>query len=105
MEIVAVSVSAVAEKLVGPIRRKISYVSHHQSYVEELSQVLTRLKYEKEDVRSAVDYAMRKGEEVYEDVKCWLSHVDRFTENVEAILADEGEAKKPCFLGLCPNLF
>lgn len=105
MEIVALSVSAVAEKLVGPIRRKISYVSHHQSYVEELSQVLTRLKYEKEDVRSAVDYAMRKGEEVYEDVKCWLSHVDRFTENVEAILADESEAKKPCFLGLCPNLF
>lgn len=105
MEVALASVSEVAKILVGPIHRKISYVFKYQSYVEELSQVLMMLKNEKEDVRSAVDYAMRKGEEVYEDVKCWLSHVDRFTENVEAILADEGEAKKHCFLGLCPNLF
>lgn len=70
----------------------------------ELSQVLMRLKDEKEDVRSVVDHAMRKGEEVYEDVNRWLIDVDRFTEEVVAILDDEDETEKRCFFGLCPNL-
>lgn len=98
-------VGSFADALVGVIRSNISYVSNYQRHVEELSEVLMRLKNEKEDVQSAVDYAMTKGEVIYEDVNRWLIDVGGFTEKVEAILADEGEAEKGCFLGLCPNLF
>ncbi|KAF2294473.1 hypothetical protein GH714_011707 [Hevea brasiliensis] len=55
-------------------------------------------------LQQSVDEAKRKGEEIYESVDKWLIEAGKAIEEADEFIQGEEQAKKRCFVGLCPDL-
>ncbi|XP_022742591.1 probable disease resistance protein At4g27220 isoform X2 [Durio zibethinus] len=104
--IVSSIVTSVAEYTIAPIINQIKYLSNHDNNVQSLNDQAKNLKCARERVQHAVDTAKRNGEKIENDVNNWLTAVNKkIDEEVEKVMQDEEEAKKKCFLGLCPSFW
>ncbi|EOX93486.1 Cc-nbs-lrr resistance-like protein [Theobroma cacao] len=73
---------------------------NHQGKVQNLKSQIEKMKYE----RDRIQHSKGKGEEIEQDVQSWLTHAeDKIKEEEEIVKSLEAEAKKRCFIGLCPN--
>uniref|UniRef100_A0A2C9WHI5 Uncharacterized protein n=1 Tax=Manihot esculenta TaxID=3983 RepID=A0A2C9WHI5_MANES len=94
----------IKEFVVVPIKRHISYPFTHKIKVEKLHHEAGRLKNRTVKLKQAVEEATRKGEEIYESVNKWLIDADKAIEEAEECIQGGEQAKKRCFVGLCPDL-
>ncbi|XP_021618364.1 disease resistance protein At4g27190 [Manihot esculenta] len=94
----------IMEFVVVPIKRHISYPFTYKSKVEKLHHEAGILKNRKVKLQQAVEEATRKGEEIYESVNKWLIDAGKAIEEAEECIQGEEQAKKRCFVGLCPDL-
>ncbi|KAG8655065.1 hypothetical protein MANES_04G000301v8 [Manihot esculenta] len=95
---------SIIEFVVVPIKPHISYPFTYKSKVEKLHHEVGRLKNRKVKLQQAVEEATRKGEEIYESVNKWLIDAGKSIEEAEEYIQGEEQAKKKCFVGLCPDL-
>ncbi|KAG8650694.1 hypothetical protein MANES_07G063001v8 [Manihot esculenta] len=94
----------IMEFVVVPIKRHISYPFTYKIKVEKLHHEAGRLKNRTVKLQQAVEEATRKGEEIYESVNKWLIDAGKAIEEAEECIKGEEQAKKRCFVGLCPDL-
>uniref|UniRef100_A0A2C9VJ07 AAA+ ATPase domain-containing protein n=1 Tax=Manihot esculenta TaxID=3983 RepID=A0A2C9VJ07_MANES len=94
----------IMEFVVVPIKRHISYPFTYKSKVEKLHHEAGKLKNRTVKLQQAVEEATRKGEEIYESVNKWLIDAGKAIEEAEECIQGEEQAKKRCFVGLCPDL-
>ncbi|XP_043814384.1 uncharacterized protein LOC110618489 isoform X3 [Manihot esculenta] len=94
----------IMEFVVVPIKRHISYPFTYKSKVEKLHHESEKLKNRKVKLQRAVEEATRKGEEIDESVNKWLNDAGKAIEEAEECIKGEEQAKKRCFVGLCPDL-
>ncbi|XP_043814388.1 uncharacterized protein LOC110619224 isoform X2 [Manihot esculenta] len=94
----------IMEFVVVPIKRHISYPFTYKSKVEKLHHEAGRLKNRTVKLQQAVEEATRKGEEIYDSVNKWLIDAGKAIEEAEECIQGEEQAKKRCFVGLCPDL-
>ncbi|KAG8650683.1 hypothetical protein MANES_07G060300v8 [Manihot esculenta] len=94
----------IMEFVVVPIKRHISYPFTYKSKVEKLHHESEKLKNRTVKLQQAVEAATRKGEEIYESVNKWLNDAGKAIEEAEECIKGEEQAKKRCFVGLCPDL-
>ncbi|XP_058006713.1 disease resistance protein At4g27190-like [Hevea brasiliensis] len=77
-----------------------TYKSKFETLHHEAEQLMNkRLK-----LQQSVDEAKRKGEEIYESVDKWLIEAGKAIEEADEFIQGEEQAKKRCFVGLCPDL-
>ncbi|KAF2294492.1 hypothetical protein GH714_011927 [Hevea brasiliensis] len=77
-----------------------TYKSKFETLHHEAEQLMNkRLK-----LQQSVDGAKRKGEEIYESVDKWLIEAGKAIEEADEFIQGEEQAKKRCFVGLCPDL-
>ncbi|XP_022744214.1 probable disease resistance protein At4g27220 isoform X1 [Durio zibethinus] len=99
-------VTIAAEYTIAPIKNQIKFLSNHEKSVQSLKDQVESLKDARERVRHSIDAAKRNGEEIEHDADKWLTTVNKkIDEEVERVIQDEEEAKKKCFLGLCPSFW
>ncbi|KAG8650650.1 hypothetical protein MANES_07G062348v8 [Manihot esculenta] len=94
----------IMEFVVVPIKRHISYPFTYKSNVKKLHHDSGKLKNTTVKLQQAVEEATRKGEEIYESVNKWLIDAAKAIEEAEECIKGEEQAKKRCFVGLCPDL-
>ncbi|KAG8650691.1 disease resistance protein At4g27190-like [Manihot esculenta] len=94
----------IMEFVVVPIKRHISYPFTYKSNVKKLHDESGKLKNRTVELQQAVEEATRKGEEIYERVNKWLNDAGKAIEEAEECIKGEEQAKKRCFVGLCPDL-
>ncbi|KAG8650666.1 probable disease resistance protein At1g61310 [Manihot esculenta] len=94
----------IMEFVVVPIKRHISYPFTYKSKVEKLHHESEKMKNRTVKLQQAVEEATRKGEEIYESVNKWLNDAGKAIEEAEECIKGEEQAKKRCFVGLCPDL-
>ncbi|XP_021602179.1 uncharacterized protein LOC110607389 isoform X1 [Manihot esculenta] len=94
----------IMEFVVVPIKRHTSYPFTYKSKVEKLHHEAGKLKNRTVKLQQAVEEATRKGEEIYERVNKWLIDAGKAIEEAEECIQGEEQAKKRCFVGLCPDL-
>ncbi|XP_058007428.1 uncharacterized protein LOC110661427 isoform X2 [Hevea brasiliensis] len=94
----------IMEFIVVPIKRHISYPFIYKSKVETLRSEAEQLKNKRLNLQQSVDEATRKGEEIYESVNKWMIDAGKAIEEAEEFIQGEEQAKKRCFVGLCPDL-
>ncbi|KAK0584452.1 hypothetical protein LWI29_013521 [Acer saccharum] len=94
-----------AELSVVAIGKHICYPFKCQSNIDCLKKQVEKLEDLRGRVKHEVDEAERQGDGIENDVSKWLNSVDEFIQGVKkTIIEDEENAKKRCFIGLCPNL-
>ncbi|XP_043814222.1 uncharacterized protein LOC110608107 [Manihot esculenta] len=94
----------IMEFVVVPIKRHISYPFTYKSKVEKLHHEAEELKNRTVKLQQAVEEATRKGEEIHKSVNKWLNDAGKAIEEAEECIKGEEQAKKRCFVGLCPDL-
>ncbi|XP_043814219.1 uncharacterized protein LOC110605262 isoform X3 [Manihot esculenta] len=94
----------IKELVVVPIKRLISYPFTCKSNVEKLRHETEELKNITDKLQEAVDEAKRHGVEINESVNKWLNDARKAIEEAEECIQGEEQAKKRCFVGLCPDL-
>ncbi|XP_039029192.1 uncharacterized protein LOC120163290 [Hibiscus syriacus] len=78
------------------------YMSKPES-IQNLKQQIEKLRYERDRMQRLIEVANE--EETNQDVRRWVIHAEETIKEEEEILENlEAQAKKRCFLGLCPNL-
>ena len=99
---IVISIAAkIAEYLVDPIERRLSYLFSHRGHIHRLQKEVVELMHLRDDVRIAVEEAMRRGDQIRPTVQHWLTRADELTRQAEVLMIDEN---KSCFNGWCPNL-
>ncbi|KAJ9175172.1 hypothetical protein P3X46_013751 [Hevea brasiliensis] len=92
------------EYIVGPIKRHMSHPFTYKSKFETLHHEAEQLMNKRLKLQQSVDEAKRKGEEIYESVDKWLIEAGKAIEEADEFIQGEEQAKKRCFVGLCPDL-
>ncbi|RVW53233.1 Disease resistance protein [Vitis vinifera] len=99
---IVISIAAkIAEYLVDPIERRLSYLFSHRGHIHRLQKEVVELMHLRDDVRIAVEEAIRRGDEIRPIVQHWLTLADEITMKAQDLMIDEN---KSCFNGWCPNL-
>ncbi|KAK6289271.1 hypothetical protein POUND7_000812, partial [Theobroma cacao] len=97
-------VSEIAKFMFLQIKRRISYVFHHQRRVETFEEKVQRLKERRDRVQHDVNAAKRNAEKIEIGVENWLIEVDKIINERAKEMKDlEDKARNKCFIGLCPN--
>ncbi|KAF2318292.1 hypothetical protein GH714_004620 [Hevea brasiliensis] len=96
-------VPMIVEYTFVPVKRHLSYAFNCGSKVEKLKNQVENLKNQRDGLKPHVDEATRRGDEIYANVKNWLTSVDEAIREADD-LVDEEQARESCFLGLIPNL-
>ncbi|OAY45439.1 probable disease resistance protein At1g61310 [Manihot esculenta] len=94
----------IAEFFAVPIKRHISYPFTYKSNVEKLHHEAEELKNRTVKLQQSVEESTRQGDEIHESVSKWLSDAGKAIEEAEECSKGEKQAKKRCFVGLCPDL-
>ncbi|KAE8684147.1 hypothetical protein F3Y22_tig00111151pilonHSYRG00132 [Hibiscus syriacus] len=82
----------------------MSYKSKLES-IQNLKQQIQKLRYEKDRMQRLIEVADENREETDQDARRWVIRAEEKIKEEEEILEDlEAQAKKRCFLGMCPNL-
>ncbi|XVF30748.1 hypothetical protein REPUB_Repub16aG0085200 [Reevesia pubescens] len=103
MDICISIVAKTSEYAVIPIKNQISYIFKHEGMVENLKNGVEKLKHARERVRHLVEEAQRKGNEIEQSAKKWLTEVNqKLTDQAQE--EDQNQAKNKCFFGMCHNL-
>ncbi|XP_058007400.1 uncharacterized protein LOC110649893 isoform X3 [Hevea brasiliensis] len=92
------------EYIVGPIIRHMSHPFTCKSKFETLHHEAEQLRNKRLKLQQSADEAKRKGEEIYESVDKWLIEAGKAIEEADEFIQGEEQAKKRCFVGLCPDL-
>ncbi|KAF2294506.1 hypothetical protein GH714_012073 [Hevea brasiliensis] len=82
----------------------MSYPFTYKSKFETLHHEAEQLMNKRLKLQQSVDEAKRKGEEIYESVDKWLIEAGKAIEEADEFIQGEEQAKKRCFVGLCPDL-
>ncbi|XP_050213563.2 uncharacterized protein LOC130014652 [Mercurialis annua] len=91
--------------VVLPIKRRVSYPFTYRAKVHRLQDLAAKLRDKRRRLEDSVSDVERNGEDVYEDVRNWLSHSETAIQEAEVLVnAQDEAAKKRCFVGLCPDL-
>ncbi|XP_048436134.1 probable disease resistance protein At4g27220 [Pyrus x bretschneideri] len=104
MEIVTGIVGKVAEYAIEPAIRRVGYLTHCRSSLQNLLTQVDKLTSAREGVEHKVDEAQRQGKRIESEVRNWLKQVDEITEEAGEMWKDEIQAKMNCLHGFCPNL-
>ncbi|RAL39790.1 hypothetical protein DM860_018254 [Cuscuta australis] len=91
-----------ADLTVGPIGKQIGYVISYRHNLTEHKDALKELKNRRDVVQIRVDEARRQGEEIFEEVKDWISKAVEITKNAEELCA---KGPQDCSWRSCPNLW
>ncbi|KAF2294543.1 hypothetical protein GH714_012399 [Hevea brasiliensis] len=75
-----------------------------KSKFETLHHEAEQLRNKRLKLQQSADKAKRKGEEIYESVDKWLIEAGKAIEEADEFIQGEEQAKKRCFVGLCPDL-
>ncbi|KAJ9175175.1 hypothetical protein P3X46_013754 [Hevea brasiliensis] len=75
-----------------------------KSKFETLHHEAEQLRNKRLKLQQSADEAKRKGEEIYESVDKWLIEAGKAIEEADEFIQGEEQAKKRCFVGLCPDL-
>ncbi|KAK8328496.1 hypothetical protein V6Z11_A11G254400 [Gossypium hirsutum] len=98
-------VTGVVGYLLQKIKRNFSYVCHHRTMVLDFEKKVEMLKDKRDRVLLDVDAAQKNCETIYPDVNHWLMKVDdMIISELNKVKGLEDEAKKKCFISLCPNV-
>ncbi|KAF2294521.1 hypothetical protein GH714_012175 [Hevea brasiliensis] len=82
----------------------MSHPFTYKSKFETLHREAGQLKNKRLKLQQSVDEATRKGEEIYESFNKWMIDAGKAIEEAEEFIQGEEQAKKRCFVGLCPDL-
>ncbi|XP_068340196.1 uncharacterized protein [Pyrus communis] len=104
MVIVTGIVGKVAEYAIEPAIRRVGYLTHCRSSLQNLRTQVDKLTSAREGVEHKVDEAQRQGKRIESEVQNWLKQVDEITEEAGELWKDEIQAKMNCLHGFCPNL-
>nr|XP_048327279.1 probable disease resistance protein At4g27220 isoform X1 [Ziziphus jujuba var. spinosa] len=109
MEFLAAIVGSIIGKIAGctiePNGRQFGYLFYYESNINNLKTQFQHLKDTKQDLQHTLDVATRRGEEIKQSIKNWLSQIDSISEMVENFLSDhEGQANTGCSIKSFPNL-
>lgn len=104
MEVIISIVAKIGEYLVSPVGRQLGYLFLYKSNIENLRTQIQHLRYMKDKVQHSVDDAIRKGEEIENEVQNWLNRVSEISEEAEKYFEHERQANKNCSIGSFPNL-
>ncbi|CAN6539790.1 unnamed protein product [Malus baccata var. baccata] len=104
MEIVTGIVGKVAEYAIEPAIRRVGYLTHCRSSLQNLQTQVKELTSAREGVEHKVDEAERQGKRIEGEVQNWLKQVDEITGKAGELWKDEIQAKMNCLHGFCPNL-
>ncbi|XP_068340214.1 probable disease resistance protein At4g27220 isoform X6 [Pyrus communis] len=104
MEIVTGIVGKVAEYAIEPAIRRVGYLTHCRSSLQNLRTQVDKLTSAREGVEHKVDEAQRQGKRIESAVQNWLKQVDEITGEAGELWKDEIQAKINCLHGFCPNL-
>ncbi|KAB2059079.1 hypothetical protein ES319_A11G278200v1 [Gossypium barbadense] len=81
------------------------YMLKPDSKVQNLKEQIENLRYQRDRVQHFIDVSKEKGQEFDQDGKIWVNRAEeKIKEEEETVKNLEAQAKKRCFLGLCPNL-
>ncbi|XP_057991816.1 probable disease resistance protein At4g27220 isoform X2 [Hevea brasiliensis] len=97
-------VPMIVEYTFVPVKRHLSYAFNCRSKVEKLKNQVENLKNQRDGLKPHVDEATRRGDEIYANVRNWLTSVDEAIGEADDLVVDEEQARERCFLGLIPNL-
>eukprot|EP00257_Ricinus_communis_P018288 XP_015576965.1 uncharacterized protein LOC8266842 isoform X2 [Ricinus communis] len=105
LDVILAIVPTIFEYTFVPIKRHLGYAFNYKSQVENFKNWTEKLVSARERLQHSVDYAVRGGEEIENDVKRWIIGVDKAIEEADKLIKDDQEeATKRCFIGLCPNV-
>lgn len=104
MEVVTGIVGKVAEYAIKPAIRRVGYLTHCRSNLQNLQTQVNELTSARERVEHKVDEAERQGKPIEREVQSWLKQVDEVTGKAGELWKDEIQAKMSCLHGFCPNL-
>ncbi|GLT35621.1 hypothetical protein SLA2020_100580 [Shorea laevis] len=90
-------------KILSRISDPITLVLKCNNNVDNLKQRAVELKLKKGTADDYVDVVHRRGEEIGQELKTWLTSANNLTEAADKLAAAEENAKKKCFFGLCLN--
>ncbi|GLT62203.1 hypothetical protein SLA2020_348580 [Shorea laevis] len=91
-------------KILSRISDPITLVLKCNNNVDNLKQRAVELKLKKGTADDYVDVVHRRGEEIGQELKTWLTSANNLTEAADKLAADaEENAEKKCFFGLCLN--
>ncbi|KAG6701556.1 hypothetical protein I3842_08G171100 [Carya illinoinensis] len=93
MELVISIVAKIAEYMVAPVGQWLCYSCHYNSNMENLRNQEKNLRDFKKRVLHSIDVASRKGEEIEDDVKTWLTKVDDILHQLATKILGGGEAE------------
>ncbi|KAG6646201.1 uncharacterized protein LOC122318465 isoform X2 [Carya illinoinensis] len=93
MELVISIVAKIAEYTVAPVGQWLCYSCHYNSNMENLRNQKKNLRDFKKRVLHSIDAASRKGEEIEDDVKTWLTKVDGILHQLATKILGGGEAE------------
>ncbi|RDX73237.1 putative disease resistance protein, partial [Mucuna pruriens] len=85
----------------GVIKRQVSYFFNYNEKFEEVKQYIEMLDNARKRVQNAINDA--NAEEIEDDVKHWLKHVDEKIKKYKSFICDESHAKTTCSIGFFPN--
>ncbi|VFQ74989.1 unnamed protein product [Cuscuta campestris] len=91
-----------ADLTVGSIGKQVGYVISYRHNLTEHKDALKELKNCRDVVQIRVDEARRQGEEIYGQVKDWISKADEITREAEELCA---KGPQDCSWRSCPNLW
>ncbi|TYI57723.1 hypothetical protein E1A91_D11G301400v1 [Gossypium mustelinum] len=81
------------------------YMLKPDSKVQNLKDQIANLRYQRDMVQHFIVVAKEKGQEFDQDGMIWVNRAEeKIKEEEETVKNLEAQAKKRCFLGLCPNL-
>ncbi|KAK8689483.1 hypothetical protein V6N13_088200 [Hibiscus sabdariffa] len=73
--------------------------------IQKLKQLIERLRNERDGMQRQIEVAKENGDDADQDFQGWVIRAEEKIKEEEEILEKlEAQAKKRCFLGLCPNL-
>lgn len=104
MEVIISIVAKIGEYTVSPVGRQLGYLFLYRSNIANLRTQIQHLRYVKDKVEHSVDDAIRKGEEIENEVQNWLNRVSGISEEAEKYFEHEGQANTNCSIGSVPNL-
>ncbi|XP_034680169.1 probable disease resistance protein At4g27220 [Vitis riparia] len=97
---ILISVAAkVAEYLVVPIVRQLSYLFNYRSNLDKLEEQVTRLDDARARLQHDVDKAKRQGDDIEQDVQNWLTRADEMIQRARELIDDENaeNTSRLCF--------
>ncbi|KAL4377128.1 hypothetical protein GQ457_02G040080 [Hibiscus cannabinus] len=105
ISIVGALAGKAAEYTVDPAARQLSYLFKTKTKLQNFRNKVRDLEEARQRLQQSVKAATNNGEEIFDDVKRWLTEVDEKISGQTAtqMQEDEEKATKRCLAGFCPD--